>query len=111
MVKRLESTISREKMKKYYIISEQIISTENELKQIEIEAFINRYSLNHKLSSKEPKSKPILEIFILLFIVNTVIGIINWNFTELLQGYAGISILFLLTLMMANITKYNIKEN
>lgn len=98
-------------MKQYYFINEQIISTEDELKQIEIEAFINRYNLNHKLSSKEFKPKPILEIFVLLFIVNTVIGIINWNLKELLQGYVGISILFLLTLMMANVKKYVIKEN
>lgn len=98
-------------MKKYYTIHEQIILIiDDEKKQAEIEAYMSKYKIGNKISQNEPKAKVILEFFVFLFIINTIIGIINWNLKDLMMGYTGIGILWLLTTVYVSTFKYNIKE-
>jgi len=97
--------------KQFYNLHEQIISTSDKIKQTEIEDFINKYGLDSKRSQSEPKAKPIMEFFVVLIIMNTIIGIVYWNFENLLMGYLTISILFMLSVIFAKFRRFNIKVN
>ena len=103
-------------MSQFYTLYKQTIDVSGEVKEKEVEDFIKKYHLDYKRSAEIPKSKPVWELFVILAIINTIIGIMyaftsEWKIGELLSGYVLIIILYILSYFAAKSQDPNIKVN
>ena len=93
---------------KYFTISEQTIHVVDKDKSEEIENFMKKYKIGHRVDPTLYRPKPILSIFIILLIIITLFAYSNLE--NLLKGYALILVLYIATYINAKYMPIIVKE-